>query len=98
MKIIVGLLESSLDKVTKYEKDGYHIEYIDTHVKNVAKGMGVDISKVSEEQLQTIRDSALRLRSNFWVNIAIMACKDKDKIVIAGLQGVDSKVPFSKIC
>ena len=98
MKIVIGLLEESIDKASEYETKGYHIEHINTHVKNVAQGMGFDVDNLDKDQLQAMRDSALKLGPNFWVNIAIMACKDKDKIVIAGLQEVDSKRPFSKVC
>ena len=88
-------MEDSFGKVRDYEEKGYHVEHLDDHVK----GFGETLMKfkLSEEEIDRVRESGYKISSRFWVNIALMSAKDKNKIVVTGLRDKDCKIPFSKI-
>lgn len=94
MKIIVGILKTSSNQIQKYIDQGYHVEYIDDHVKNFANML---LKDASQEDLDKIRNSGYKITSKFWINMALLLAKNYDKIVIAGLQEEDYKKIFTRI-
>jgi hypothetical protein len=95
MKLVIGVMKDSSDQLQKYIDQNYHIEYIDEHVK----GFGETLMKIklTEEDVQKVRQRGYKISPRFWINIALMSAKESDKIVIADLQEEDYKKPFSKI-
>jgi len=96
MKILIGILRDSSNEITTYIEKGYHVEYLDDHVKKIAIKLIAD-REFTDEEVQTVKKSGYKISSRFWVNLAITAAKDHDRIVIADLQEEDNKKLFSKI-
>jgi hypothetical protein len=95
MKIVVGILRDNADQIQKYVDQGYHVEHLDEH----ARGFGETLMKIklTDDEVQKVRQRGYKVTSRYWINIALLSAKDKDKIVIADLQEEDYKKVFSKI-
>ena len=95
MKIVIGIMKKSSGQIQKYIDQGYHIEHIDQHVR--VFGETLMKTKLSDEDLNRVRQGGYKISPRFWVNVAMMSAKDSTKIVIADLQEEDYKKRFSKI-
>ena len=80
MKIIIGIMRDSSNKIQSYIDKGYHIEHIDSHVRTF--GETLLKMKLDEEGVDKVRKRGYKVNPRFWVNIAIMSAKGKEKIVI----------------
>jgi len=95
MKIVVGILKESKDKVQEYVNQGYHIEYLNAHVKKIGESLLKD--DLAEEDVQRVRNMGYKISSSYWVNLALSSAKSKNRIVVADLQEEDNKASFSRI-
>jgi hypothetical protein len=96
MKIVIGVLRDSSNEINSYVEKGYHVEYLDSHAKKIATKLIANRDFTAEE-IQEVKKSGYKISSRFWVNLALTAAKDHDKIVIADLQEEDNKKSFSKV-
>jgi len=95
MKIVIGIMRDSSDQIQSYIDKGYHIEYLDDHVR----GFGETLMKMKldKDGLSKVRGKGYKISPRFWVNIALMNAKDQEKIVVADLQEEDFKKVFSRV-
>jgi hypothetical protein len=95
VKIIFGINGDPKDKVKYFEDNGFHSECLNEHARTLGKSLiGRDLT---EEEVNKVRKSGLKVSSRFWVNLALMSAKNKDKILISNLIEEDYKACFSKI-
>lgn len=96
MKITVGILRESKDKIQSYVDKGYHVEYLDNHAREIGEKL-LDKKNLTEEEIIMVRERGYAINSMFWVNLAMTSAKSYDKIVIADLQEEDNKKFLSKV-
>lgn len=95
MKILIGVKGNCENIVSEYLEKGFHIEDLNSHARIL--GEKIIGRELTLEEIDKIRDSGLKINSRFWVNLALMSAKNKDKILICNLIEKDYKACFSKI-
>jgi hypothetical protein len=95
MKILIGFKKGNENEIESYLEKGFHIEDLNKHAKKL--GSKIIGRELNEEEIVRVRESGLKVSSRFWVNLALMSAKNKDKILISNLIEEDYKACFSKI-
>ena len=95
MKILIGIRGVNEGELKDHLDKGFHIEDLNSYAKKL--GSKIIGRELNQEEIKKVRESGLKISSKFWVNMALMSAKNKDKILIYNLIAEDYKAYFSKI-